>query len=907
MKRVIELSWFKKMINRMFTTENEEEQDYEYIQNDIEESAEADMQKKERPVFRFPIITDAEIYGWDEDPEDTKNRMNEPVQKNEIEDDDFVPIPLYKNERWPKKEQEVHIHRATSSVKYPKRVDSDLPMPSKTKEKGKNEEIEEKKSTIITKRSSRPFTPSSVPSPIYGYNRPEHKTRKSIPIDGFTAETKDEKLHSMKNEEQNRNSISEEQFVGMEDNRIDLENSVHTSIDEANDMSMQNSDQFEVGEADRQAASDVEEITIEKPLTNRERTEAELTSEHAEPTVHPEERTKAENEIATANQEDYAVEEVIGNTVIYESNTEQSNVENKEDHYEDDLKLSGEIPSDEDLCETAPAAEERAEINETKKERIIPFNVLMLKKDKENMTSQRTRQSTIDKEKTVQQDVQFVAEQNEPKLSQNDRISFEEETVEEVEPPYYALPSTDYLLQPEEHVEDTEWLSSQSEKLTEALSHFSIEANVIEAVQGPTVTRFELTVGQGTKVSKIRNLTDDLKLALAAEDIRIQAPIPKTSSIGIEIPNRKARAVRISEVIETEQFQQSTSPMEAVLGLDLTGDPVTIDLRKMPHGMIAGATGSGKSVCINSILISLLYKADPTDVKMLLIDPKMVELAPYNGIPHLLSPVITDVKAATAALKWAVEEMERRYELFAHIGARNIERYNEMVMKERKFSLKMPYLLLVIDELADLMMMAPADVEVSISRITQKARACGIHLIIATQRPSVDVITGLIKANVPTRIAFSVSSQIDSRTILDVAGAERLLGKGDMLYLGNGQSTAVRLQGTFVTDEEIERIIEHVQNEAEPDYLFGQEDLLAAAVEEEEADPLFEEVCQFIIDQGSVSTSLLQRNFGIGYNRAAKLMDRLENLSFISEQRGSKPRDVYLSDSMFEQYKHNRQ
>ena len=249
--------------------------------------------------------------------------------------------------------------------------------------------------------------------------------------------------------------------------------------------------------------------------------------------------------------------------------------------------------------------------------------------------------------------------------------------------------------------------------------------------------------------------------------------------------------------------------------------------------MIAGATGSGKSVCINSILVSLFYKASPTDLKMMLIDPKMVELAPFNGIPHLISPVITDVKAATAALKWAVAEMERRYELLAHAGVRDIERYNKVVMDSRRFSLKMPYLLIVIDELADLMMMAPADVEVSISRIAQKARACGIHLIIATQRPSVDVITGTIKANIPTRIAFSVSSQIDSRTIIDSPGAERLLGKGDMLYIGNGQSSGVRLQGTFVTDDEIERIIEHVRNEAAPDYLFGQDDLLASAIEEE--------------------------------------------------------------------------
>ncbi|MER2089219.1 MAG: DNA translocase FtsK, partial [Sporosarcina sp.] len=535
------------------------------------------------------------------------------------------------------------------------------------------------------------------------------------------------------------------------------------------------------------------------------------------------------------------------------------------------------------------------QVPQKKSERIVPFNVLMLKSDKEKMKFDKPLKHQVAIENRTLKTAEPVQMDNfKHNSSENKKEAVEEIQEEEV---YYAFPSLDYLIPPESQIEDTDWLESQSDKLEEALSHFAVKATVIEAVQGPTVTRFELTVGVGTKVSKVRNLTDDLKLALAAKDIRIEAPIPGRSSIGIEIPNRKTRAVRISEVIATEQFKTSTSPLEAVLGLSLTGKPVTLDLRKMPHGMIAGATGSGKSVCINSILVSLLYKASPTDLKMMLIDPKMVELAPFNGIPHLISPVITDVKAATAALKWAVAEMERRYELLAHAGVRDIERYNKAAVESRRFSMKMPYLLIVIDELADLMMMAPADVEVSISRIAQKARACGIHLIIATQRPSVDVITGTIKANIPTRIAFSVSSQIDSRTIIDSPGAERLLGKGDMLYIGNGQSSNVRLQGTFVTDEEIERIIEHVQNEASPEYLFGQDDLLASSIEEEGADSLFEEACLFIHETGSASTSLLQRNFSIGYNRAAKLIDRMEKNGFISGPRGSKARDVYLTES----------
>lgn len=468
----------------------------------------------------------------------------------------------------------------------------------------------------------------------------------------------------------------------------------------------------------------------------------------------------------------------------------------------------------------------------------------------------------------------------------------------------YHKPTNEFLEPPEEKTQDTEWMEAQGQTLVESLSYFQVSAQIESIMQGPAVTQFEITVSHGTKVSKIRNLADDLKLALAAKDIRIQAPIPGKSTIGIEIPNRVSRAVRLSEVTNSPSFVESESPLEAALGLDLTGKPVTLDLRKMPHGLIAGATGSGKSVCINSILVSLLYKAAPHELKLMLIDPKMVELAPFNHIPHLVSPVITDVKAATAALKWAVEEMERRYQLFAHAGARDITRYNAIAEKNNQHSLKLPYILIVIDELADLMMMSPADVEEAICRIAQKARACGIHLIVATQRPSVDVITGLIKSNIPTRIAFAVSSQIDSRTILDGQGAERLLGRGDMLYLGNGMSAPVRLQGTFVTDDEIESIIEYVRGQGEPDYIFDQEELLKKTEVSAEQDDLFEDVCRFVYEQGGASTSLIQRKYHIGYNRAARLIDMLESHGFVSEARGSKPRESYITEqdliAMFE-------
>jgi S-DNA-T family DNA segregation ATPase FtsK/SpoIIIE len=460
----------------------------------------------------------------------------------------------------------------------------------------------------------------------------------------------------------------------------------------------------------------------------------------------------------------------------------------------------------------------------------------------------------------------------------------------------YAYPSLQLLnIPPKEIVDDTEWLREQTQLLNMTLENFNVKAKVVHVTQGPAVTRLEVQPEPGVKVNKITNLTDDIKLSLSAKDIRIEAPIPGKNRIGIEVPNRHSKMVYLREILRSPDFINSQSPLTAALGLDISGQAVVTDLKKMPHGLIAGATGSGKSVCINTILVSLLYKASPHEVKLMLIDPKMVELAPYQNVPHLVSPVITDVKAATGALKWAVEEMERRYELFAHAGARDISRYNELAAKHNSGE-HMPYLVIVIDELADLMMAAPADVEESICRIAQKARACGIHLIVATQRPSVDVITGLIKSNIPTRIAFSVSSQVDSRTILDAAGAEKLLGKGDMLFLENGTSKAVRLQGNFVSDEEIERVVDHVRNQMKPVFLFEQEELMKKSSIENDEDELLLEACEYIVDQGGASTSSLQRRFRIGYNRAARLMDMMEKQGIISEARGSKPREVLITE-----------
>ncbi|MCI2254290.1 DNA translocase FtsK [Domibacillus sp. PGB-M46] len=515
-----------------------------------------------------------------------------------------------------------------------------------------------------------------------------------------------------------------------------------------------------------------------------------------------------------------------------------------------------------------------------------PFNVVMLKKDREKIAKPKPA--------LKQQPHSASAPSNVPDAkAKEDKPPVQEPAVI---PEKINRPPLSFLTPPAQESADDNWVQEKSALLNETLKSFNINAHVTGVTTGPSITRFEVTPAIGVKVSKIVSLTDDIKRSLAARTIRIEAPIPGTQVVGIELPNEKSRPVYISEIIGHSRFQSHSSPLASALGLDIAGNPVVLDLQKMPHGLIAGATGSGKSVCINSILVSLLYKAAPHELKLLLIDPKMVELTPYNGIPHLASPVITDVKAATAALKWAVEEMERRYQLFVHAGVRDMASYNAKVKASEFNEPHLPYLVIVIDELADLMMMAPGDVEESICRIAQKARACGIHLIVATQRPSVDVITGLIKANIPTRIAFSVSSQIDSRTILDKVGAEKLLGKGDMLFLNNGASESVRLQGTFVTNEEIDEVVQFAKAQQQPDYLFKQEELLQKAAVHEEEDELFQEACELVVRQGGASTSMLQRNLKVGYNRAARLIEIMEEKGLVSGQRAGRPREVLISE-----------
>lgn len=431
--------------------------------------------------------------------------------------------------------------------------------------------------------------------------------------------------------------------------------------------------------------------------------------------------------------------------------------------------------------------------------------------------------------------------------------------------------------------------------LEETLKSFGVIAHVVNATQGPTVTRYELEPAPGTKVSKILNLTDDLKMALAAIDIRIEAPIPGKSAVGIEVPNKNTSAVHLRDVLESEKFQKARGGIPVGLGKDIAGEAVITDLAKMPHLLVAGSTGSGKSVCVNTLISSILFSRKPSEVQLILVDPKMVELSVYNGIPHLKVPVVTDMKKAAAVLRWAVREMEARYLTMATSGVRNISGYNEQYPESA-----MPLILIIIDELADLMLVAP-DVEESINRLAAKARAAGIHMVLATQRPSVNVITGTIKANVPSRISFAVATQIDSRTILDMAGAEKLLGKGDMLFNPIGASKPIRIQGAFISDEEVEELVAFVKQQGRPDYDESiteeteQGTSEEAAAPAEERDELLERAIERVMSEGQASTSMLQRRFRIGYSRAARLVDTMEEMKIIGPANGSKPRDILMT------------
>lgn len=882
------MSWMKNVWNRLFPDETESE-----IPETNHEPEQRETRIVQKAPFRFPLISD----------EEKTQFLNRSHHESDMKPEYPMPpapektaAPLPKPDRF----SEAGVRHYERPARKP--LTEDRP---KKPVAGK---------TLPVNNRTRRFEPTRVPSPVHGYQEPKPAPIKQL------LEQKEMKNESSVIHQQPpiirqqppvmQGQVAEERIAAQKKSRLQDIAAIE-NIPVPQDQTLVEQD-TPVSEPDNVNAKAVQqplrtETLDEQPPLAVDTDAKDIVAAQQEtvPSAQPDSGNEAPFEPVSKSEPPI---ELVDQTATV------SSLQHTESEVHTEVR---ELPKPE---------KEEAVQPKRKKEKIVPFNVLMLKSDKERY--KKPQPSVKPSVEAAQKELPPI-EADAPKVMRKLEVQTEKmsdvlasvktsefDAVEksgqseadqlEVEPSpavesaetflSYEHPSNDFLRPPENERKDDVWMEEQGERLIEALSHFQVHASILSIVQGPAVTQFEVTVAQGVKVSKIRNLADDLKLALAAKDIRIQAPIPGKSSIGIEIPNRTSRPVRISEVIDSLTFKDSESPLEAALGLDLTGRPVTLDLRKMPHGLIAGATGSGKSVCINSILVSLLYKSSPRDLKLLLIDPKMVELAPYNHIPHLVSPVITDVKAATASLKWAVGEMERRYQLFAHTGVRDLNRYNKLVEEKGDHAQHLPYILIVIDELADLMMMSPSDVEEAICRIAQKARACGIHLVIATQRPSVDVITGLIKSNIPTRIAFSVSSQVDSRTILDSQGAERLLGRGDMLYLGNGMSAPTRIQGTFVTDEEIEQVISHVRSQGEPNYFFKEEELMKLGESPEYQDDLFEEACRFIMHQGSASTSLLQRKFHIGYNRAARLMDLIEQHGFISEQNGSKARSVLITE-----------
>ncbi|SIS52349.1 DNA translocase FtsK [Salimicrobium flavidum] len=735
--------------------------------------------------------------------------------------------------------------------------------------------------------SEEPFVPTVVPSPIYGFQHQkaseEHsgdsvsKDTEVLEENELTVTPEPEKKPFHEQEDDIKHpfpSISEEEEDKEDTDDIVTEN-LHLSIEQE------------------------ETRPVSEPVTDPEETETEESVEpetvtEAEELVEPEEDEEViETEVVPETEE-----VVLNDEVEIDSSDEGSEIKDAP-LVEEEQPGSARVQKDEDETQETVVKKKSTPSGrkENKQKSSVPFNVIMTPRDKRSRSRAQKTEDTSEApaEKDEPDPAPSVTSSHEKRGEAEHKLSARTE---------YQLPLHLFNDRVTQEENEDHIIREQMEQLEKTLQQFQVKAKVTDAMKGPAVTRFEVQPEPGVKVSKITKLSDDIKLGMAAKDIRMEAPIPGKQAVGIEVPNKKSQIVGLQEIFETDDFTKSDSPLTVGLGLDIAGIPSVTNLKDMPHGLIAGATGSGKSVCINTILLSLLYKSHYEDVKFMLIDPKMVELAPYNGLPHLVSPVITDVKAAATALKWAVQEMEDRYEKFVEYGVRDVEKFNEKVKREGKEEEKLPYLVIVIDELADLMMTSPQDVEDAICKIAQKARACGIHLLVATQRPSVDVITGLIKANIPTRIAFSVSSQADSRTVLDSGGAEKLLGKGDMLFIGNGDRVPKRIQGAFVSDDEITRVTNHMKKIAPANYLFEQNDLLKQIDSEEKTDVLFDEAVEFVLTQNGASASLIQRRFRVGYNRAARLIDQMEQHGIISEQNGSKPREVLWSEKKFEEWRH---
>ncbi|KMJ56009.1 hypothetical protein AB685_24260 [Bacillus sp. LL01] len=755
-----------------------------------------------------------------------------------------------------------------------------------------DKKIEEK--AMEKTKVKKEFKPTSIPSPVYGFKErkknmyEDESLLSSLPGFGKVIETKRPSVTMEKQLEvflraENIRNTEVAATVPRELEVLEPEVSTETEVVQQEDTVLEEHSHILDSVPEKLDIDTTYSIVEEEPHQDE-------TKLHVETAFPEEELTTSEDVMRSEKQEQ--TESLLSSTppeesvVVVETTMPEEQVEQV-----DPLVEKQEVMEEPSTPVSISIGELGAKVNQTQEEEPSKVEV---NKDEPLERPQPIKKASEKKEakESIPFNVMMLPQDRKPKKVQPQQV-----TVQET----YQHPSIQLLKYPQhQEDQDSEWLAEQAEVLEETLQSFNVDAKVVNVTKGPSVTRYEIQPARGVKVNKVTSLTDDMKLALAAKDIRIEAPIPGKNTIGIEVPNRVSKPVFLREILRRDVFIKPDSPLTVALGLDISGQPIVTDLRKMPHGLVAGATGSGKSVCINSVLISLLYKANPDEVKLLLIDPKMVELAPYNKLPHLVTPVITDAKQATAALKWVVGEMERRYELFSQQGVRDVSRYNELY-SESKDKPALPYMLVVIDELADLMMVSPQDVEDSICRIAQKARACGIHLLLATQRPSVDVITGLIKANIPTRVAFSVSSQTDSRTILDMSGAERLLGKGDMLFHENGAPKPVRVQGTFVSDEEIEDVLAFVKKQREPEYLFAPEQLQKMQSSNEQDDDLFEEACYFVVQQGGASASSLQRRFRVGYNRAARLIDMMEGMGVISEAMGSKPRHILVDELELEE------
>ena len=566
-----------------------------------------------------------------------------------------------------------------------------------------------------------------------------------------------------------------------------------------------------------------------------------------------------------------------------------------------------EEPEQEEIIEEVITIEEAAEIIEDEPE--LPGNIKVIMGGA--VYTSKEFEDKIEKNTEMTDEIQEVYEAPKPKAAVAAvpiKSAASTESAFDTSPKYedYKFPPMELLNKSKNQnpTESRTQILENSRILEDTLRSFKVDAKVVEVSVGPTVTRYDLSPGPGVKVATIANLSNDLALSLAAQGIRIEAPIPGKSAVGIEIPNKEPQSVLLRDILESESFAKFSSALAFAIGKDIAGNPVVTDISRMPHLLIAGATGAGKSVCINTMIASILYKAHPDEVKLLMVDPKVVELSVYNGIPHLLVPVVTDPKKASDALQWAVGEMEHRYELFAAAGARDLKGYNHYVNHvaengdgdEQPHT--MPQIIIIIDELADLMMTCKGAVEESICRLAQKARAAGIHMVLATQRPSVDVITGLIKANVPSRLAFAVSSGTDSRTVLDMTGAEKLLGKGDMLFLPIGQNKPTRLQGGFISDKEVESMVNFLKAQTVtvyPQELVDKVTSPKIPADDENLDEFFHEATEFLIEKGKGSTSMLQRRFRIGYNRASRLMEDLESRGIVGPEDGVKPRKVLIS------------